>query len=229
MLSKIKTLYRRIQRMIVWLRYDILFQHVAKKVRPDVGERGLFIDCGSNLGQGFNYFKKYFRNDIYDSCLIEPNPYCMVELRKKFSDESNISFIQKAAWVRKEQLNFYGLVEDSRGKTTTGGSVIANHAGSLYRPNTEKALKVEAFDLSEFLKEKSQLYDTIVVKMDIESSEYEVLNHLLVTNAIDYVNHLVVEFHSQYFAKDKQGYYSKLEQELITRIKSRGTGLTVWI
>ena len=46
------------------------------------GKTFLFIDCGSNLGQGFKFFRKYFTLDIFDYILIEPNPNCIKELKK---------------------------------------------------------------------------------------------------------------------------------------------------
>ena len=55
----------------------ILLEKV-KNVAMSINENSenLFVDVGSNLGQGFNFFKQYFITKNYDYLLIEPNPYC---------------------------------------------------------------------------------------------------------------------------------------------------------
>jgi len=40
--------------------------------------------------------------------------------------------------------------------------------------------------------------DYIVLKMDIETSEYYVLPHLIETGALEYINEIYVEFHLRY-------------------------------
>ena len=66
-------------------------------------KKGLFIDCGSNLGQGFSFFSKYFPLNKFDFILIEPNPYCEKELTRKINEkksEGSIQLINKAASVK---------------------------------------------------------------------------------------------------------------------------------
>ena len=45
----------------------------ASKVTKLVNSKnkGLFIDCGSNLGQGFTFFEQYFHLKIFDFILVE--------------------------------------------------------------------------------------------------------------------------------------------------------------
>ena len=40
----------------------------------DLSKKNLFIDLGTNLGQGFNYFIKFFKLEKFDYLLVEPNP-----------------------------------------------------------------------------------------------------------------------------------------------------------
>lgn len=46
------------------------------------GRRGLFLDCGSNIGQGFEYFRQHFTADHFDYELFEPNPNCLPYLER---------------------------------------------------------------------------------------------------------------------------------------------------
>ena len=50
-----------------------------------------------------------------------------------------------------------------------------------------KEVQVEAVDFSKWLENTFQADDYIVLKMDIEGSEYEVLSKMMVDNSIDLV------------------------------------------
>ena len=142
--------------------------------------RGLFIDCGSNLGQGFGYFRKYYPLDLYDYVLIEPNPHCLsrlAELRAKLT--GNIEIIGKAASTRIGEDRFYGLTEGRRGKTSELGSTLPGHNSKFYVTGENNAIKVKTFSLSDFIKSRRLEYSSIVLKLDIEGGEYEVLEDLI--------------------------------------------------
>ena len=59
--------------------------NLSKNLSKD--KKGLFIDCGSNLGQGFTFFEQYFPLKIFDYILVEPNPFCEEELIKKINQK----------------------------------------------------------------------------------------------------------------------------------------------
>ncbi|MBT8452778.1 MAG: FkbM family methyltransferase [Deltaproteobacteria bacterium] len=198
--------------------------------RPaEEGQRRLFLDCGSNVGQGYTFFKKYLPPGRYDAVLIEPNPNCIKLLREQFGSYPNLEIIQGAAWVRNEKLKLFGLVEDDRGAMTQGASVVADHNSGDYQANQEAALEVDAFSLSALLTRKAEEYDEIVVKMDIESSEYEVLRDLLDTGAAKHITHIFVEFHSEYFKEPESSQHRALEKALVDELRAAGVGVTIWI
>jgi FkbM family methyltransferase len=225
----IKSTLSKIKNRLEWRVLTRKVEKISSSFQPSNSKKGLFIDGGSNLGQGYTYFKKYFPIEKFDALLIEPNPNCMKVVQDKFKDIENIDFIQKAIWTKEDKLNFFGLVEDDRGNTSTGGSVVESHASSWYASDKEQALEVDAFSFSNLLKEKSQKYDTIIVKMDIESAEYEVLKDLIEKDSITCIDHLFVEFHSQYFDDSERSTYQQTEKDLIETIESKGVGLTLWI
>src|SRR5262249_16291623 len=67
---------------------------MEKMAGSEVG-RGLFIDCGSNIGQGFSYFERRFPLKHFDFILIEPNPFCCDKLRSLIARRGgNIELIQ---------------------------------------------------------------------------------------------------------------------------------------
>ena len=199
--------------------------YISKTIK-NKGKTFLFIDCGSNRAQAFNFFKKYFTLDIFDYILIEPNPNCVKELRKITNQK--VTLIEKGIWSSENSVKFYGISETGN-KFTSGGSLVKDHNSSWYTTTDETSIDIKTVSLSKLLKEKKEIYDVIILKMDIESSEYEVLPSIIKDDSIDLLNHIFVEFHSKYFKIKDQSKYIKLEKEIIHSIKSRNIGLTKWI
>lgn len=192
------------------------------------GDR-LFLDCGSNLGQGFEFFKDFFLLDKYDFVLFEPNPHCIKVLKEKYKSFPSIEIVQKAVWIDNSKLSFYGLVEDERGETSTGGSVIDKHNSSMYVSNKESSLEVDAFSFSDYIINKAKSYSKIIVKLDIESAEYKVLQDLINTKAINHISHIFIEFHSQYFLDKEREEFVMLEKSLISKLKTLNIGVSLWV
>lgn len=174
--------------------------------------RGLFIDMGSNLGQGFRFFSDYYDPNLFDYWFVEANPFCLDPLRKNVADlyavhgwNGKWEVIHAAVSNKDGTVSLYGLVEDERGKTSDGASVIKEHNSALYKSNEEKAIKVQSVNASRLIENAAEKYATIVVKMDIESSEYDALEDLMGTGSINRISHLYVEWHSKYFSADKAG------------------------
>ncbi len=112
-MSILKSINKRVNKRTI----DNALKSFPLKLKK-ASQKGLFIDCGSNLGQGYTYFKDYFTPNLYDAILIEPNPNCMTVVREKFKSINNIEFIEAAAWINEDKLNFFGLVENERGDTS---------------------------------------------------------------------------------------------------------------
>lgn len=221
-------LIRRAKQRLSVERAKVTLRKLAADEAGDA-KRRLFVDCGSNVGQGYGFFTQYLRPDHYDAVLIEPNPHCVKTLRETLGDKNGIELIEGAAWTENTTLRLFGLVEDERGETTQGASVVSDHNSGDYTSDQDAALDVPAFSFGELLERKASVYDHIVVKMDIESSEYEVLRNLLDTGTAKHITHLFIEFHSEYFKEPESAQYRALEQELIDELRAAGVGVTVWI
>jgi FkbM family methyltransferase len=194
------------------------------------GGRGLFIDCGSNLGQGLAHFKKHFPADLYDYILVEPNPHCAGRLRRMAdSSGEHIEIIEAAASNCEGRAKFYGLAEDGRGQTSDGGSILRDHASAWYTADEQRAVEVRTFSLSQLIESRGGSYSAIIMKMDIEGAEYEVLEHLLETGAHRMLNGLYVEFHSQYMREPARSVYAKREADITERYKAAGLPLRPWV
>ncbi|WP_417454110.1 FkbM family methyltransferase [Kiloniella sp.] len=189
-------------------------------------KKRLFIDCGSNLGQGFSFFRKYFPCEYYNYVLVEPNPNCASALREKYQNIDNLEIIEAAVWIDDGHMNLFGLVEDGRGTQSDGASIIENHNNAFYNSDTSKATKVQTIDFARLLKEKAN-FDQIIVKMDIESSEYNVLEKLIDEELLDKIDFMFIEFHSQYMTKDTKHSIEEREQKIKKHLNDKHK-LYIW-
>ena len=185
---------------------------IASLHKSRTNDKALFIDMGSNVGQGFRFFSEHYSPNIFDYWLIEANPFCIDPLRinvcklyDKYSWSGGWEIINAAVSDQNGTLKLYGLVENKRGNTSTGASIVKSHNSRFYNSNENEALEVQSMRASKLLEDASKKYSTIVVKMDIESSEYDALEDLIHTGLINKVDHIYVEWHSQYFSSDKLG------------------------
>ena len=214
-------------------------RHYARQVRRDAAEvtskiddgRGLFIDCGSNIGQAVTYFATYFTPSHFDYVLVEPNPHCVDVLERTIVPRypaDQIRVVAAAASTQDWYSPFYGLVEDWRGALSQGGSISKHHNTSMYQVDEASALTVPTFSFSEFVRRETAGRPAVVVKMDIESAEYDVLPDMLDSGTIDLVTLLYLEFHSRYMAEPDRTTYLRFERELLDQLDSTATSVRLW-
>jgi FkbM family methyltransferase len=210
-------------------RYDIFIFYIKTKISSYflTNKKRIFIDLGANIGQAYQFFNGIYPNKNYDYILVEPNKFCVDKL-KLLVDNSNVTILQSAAWIKKEQKLFYGVAE-SGNSTSLGASIITNHKTKSYNIQKETAVLVETFDFSEFLLEKSMIYDEIIVKMDVESSEYDILEKLINDDNIKLIDRIFVEFHSNWMKESKiKDAYILREKKLIETLPLF-TKLHIWV
>ena len=210
-------------------RPDIFIFYMKAKIRSYflTSKKRIFIDLGANIGQAFQFFKGIYPTKHYDYILVEPNKFCIEKL-KPLIDNSNVTILQSAAWVKKEQKLFYGIAE-SGNSTSLGASIIQNHKTKSYNAQKETAALVETFDFSKFLLQKSMIYDEIIVKMDVESSEYDILEKLINDKNIRFIDRLFVEFHSDWMKKSKAKDAYVLREKKLIDILPIFTKLHIWV
>ena len=195
-------------------------------------KKNLFIDLESNKGQGFNYFKKFFKLKLFDFILFEPNPNFYNKLTKLINEtgfKNKIKLLNKAAYTSSTEKKLFGMVEDYRGELTDGASILREHNSISYKSNLEKAIIVKTFDFIDLL-EKYKYYDNVIIKMDIEGSEYEVLEKFL-NSKINKKNikHIFVEFHTRFFSSQFRPEYLSREKKIKYNLKKENINYTNWI
>jgi FkbM family methyltransferase len=95
-----------------------------------------------------------------------------------------------------------------RGGTTTVNGKMSME-GSYVNPKTSPSI-----DFAEWIRTNIPADTFVFVKMDIEGAEYDVIEHLLDTRAIDRINVLAVEWHASKFAEPQRARYVAIENRL---------------
>ena len=175
-----------------------------------MGTRRVFLDCGTNLGQGLTRVYETLNMDkTWEVYCFEVNQNCNQYIRECeiFKNHPNITLINKGVWIA-DQTRL--LTENFCPHTTShyddgdwvgGGSNIIEDA--YLKPDyvEDKHLKLKSrpvacIDFSAFVRDNITPDDYLVVKMDIEGAEYEVLDKMIKDETLQLINELVVEFHS---------------------------------
>jgi len=205
-----------------WAKKDALSLKSQDKV--------LFLDLGSNLGQGYKWFKKYYKYSNIKFELFEPNPYCCDELKKLPEVKTGkITLNNCGVGNSSGSYDLYGLSPKEGGKFAQGGSIIKKHNSGLYKVLEDEAIKVNVIDFSEYLKNKSEKFKKIVVKMDIEGAEVDLLEHLILEGTIDYISILYVEFHSQYQKSPESDITKSRESKILESLyKNHNLKVRIW-
>lgn len=160
----------------------------------------IFIDCGSYDGCSIRKFRDlYDKDNEYTIYSFETNPYLQKYYEQKY--ENHIHY-NKAVWIYDGIIDFFVFKH-------TGGSTLdikkAKHNRNKRKKKMkirnidlpeEKIIKIECIDLSKWIKDNFDKEDHIILKLDVEGSEYDILNKLFEDNIINYINQLFIEFHN---------------------------------
>jgi FkbM family methyltransferase len=146
--------------------------------------KNIYIDCGAHLGKvSLEFYKKHSDYQFY---LFEVNPELLPNLRNICKNNNKFILIEKAVWTENIQMPFYF------GNNPKGSSLFKEKINL----NTEREpVIVQCIDLSSWIKNNFSAEDNIFLKMDVEGSEYHILEKMLKENTIDYINKLKIEFH----------------------------------
>lgn len=204
----------------------------------------VFLDCGTNLGQGLLQFidKKIIDNTFKIHC-FEPNPYAFNYVKNKLSDKEykdyKIIFNEVGLWIKncKKNLTIEAFSGEYKCQHTgknlgfdlkAGGATnIMEHEWSkpyyINDSDLDKSINVNCIDFSEYLQNNIQKNDFVICKMDIEGAEYEVLKKLIKENTIDLIDELYIEWHNHLL---KSNYDNN---EFIKEITNRNIKIYNWI
>ena len=206
--------------------------------------KNLFIDCGTNLGQGLKAFdKKYnlFNNPKWYIYTFEPNPYIL--LNEMFKDVKNLNKINKAIWINDNNLQFICKGKKDKSMREKYGEKRFQGGNSQIK-ETEKMIgipshvetdyiTVESINFSNFLKDNANKYNEIIVKMDIEGAEFQIIDHLIKNDTLKIISELYIETHGRFDFpmeewKSREKEIEIIENDLLEKCKKHISKVHYW-
>ncbi|OWM67080.1 hypothetical protein CDL15_Pgr000532 [Punica granatum] len=204
---------------------DISFK--SKYVYVDIGARSY----GSSIG---SWFRKQYpkQNKTFEVYAIEADKHFHNDYKRK----KGVTLLPYAAWVRNESL-FFEINRDTDQKVQEKGRGMGRiqPGQSSARPNNGDVEKITAFDFAEWLKRTVSEKDFVVVKMDVEGTEFELIPRLFKTGAICLIDEIFLECHYNRWQRCCPGVRSsKYEKtygqclELFTSLRQSGVLVHQW-
>jgi len=184
-----------------------------------MSQRKVLIDCGTHFGEGLDDFVLKFSVDsswIVHSFEANPVTFYMFEnnqLPSNYIGRKRIDYVtyhNQAVSTKNDtvRLNIETHPDEDFNDTGQGTSMISldkwnPHNGGT-KPFYRKYCEVPCIHFSEFIMKNFKKDDYIVIKMDIEGEEYNVLEDLIQTDAITWIDFIAIEFHATYFTNKEE-------------------------
>jgi FkbM family methyltransferase len=198
-------------------------------VYVDVGARSY----GSSIG---SWFKKQYpkQNRTFDVYAIEADKAFYEEYRVK----KGVKLLPYAAWVRNETLRFeinHDPGKEVKEKTRGMGRIQPVKSSLSSRSFNGEVNEIEGFDFAEWLKNTVTEKDFVVMKMDVEGTEFDLIPRLFETGAICLIDEIFLECHYNRWQRCCPGQRSsKYEKtygqclDLFTSLRDRGVLVHQW-
>ena len=186
----------------------------------------IFIDCGTHLFQGLcEFVQKYGIDETWECYSFESNPitFKLSQDNYKTLTESwglNIKHFNKAVYTEETKLKVH-CSKDEWGENdfdyiSAGSNILLDapdyddisKAAFHYK---DEDILVDTIDFCDFLQKTCKEEDHVIIKMDIEGSEFYVRPQLIEKNLFHLINDMSVEFHERFF--EPKSKYRKLKEE----------------
>lgn len=165
-------------------------QDTFSEVLADTGPGDLCLDLGANVGE----FTRRMADTGADVISFEPDPGAFSVLEKDTSDLPNVTLIHKAAGHANDTLMLHRSDKWDAGQpgahTKSSSLVNTDHA-----PDAGTGVMVGVVDVIEFIQGLDR--DVRLIKMDIEGSEWEIMNRLIDHPVLSRIDCIFVETHER--------------------------------
>lgn len=177
----------------------------------------VLLDCGAHQGKGLNGMIKLNNIDTTWSIYSwEANPHAYADFLVKFRcSPLNITAFNSAVGNKDGTITVN--IQQGNGPASGKGSSIVSL--DEWRPVGTKPFietaEIPMIDLSKWIEDHLEEDDYLVVKMDIEGSEYDVLEKIIERGVVSYIDKLYIEWHSSMF-RDPEPY--RLREAMIKEV-----------
>ncbi len=169
----------------------------------------MIIDCGGNMANSIDKLRKIFGDDFVH--IFEPFPDC----DEYYEGFKNIQLHKKAIWTYDGEVDFY--MKKGIDKIDAGNSLF--RAIKLKKGEDDNIkIRVPCIDFSRWVLELNEnstgmSEKEIVLKLDIEGSEYAVLDKMMKDDSIKKIDILLVEWHAHRNKVDMYGYKGDVRED----------------
>lgn len=191
----------------------------------------VFLDLGTHFGQGLsNFINRYNMDESWVVHTFEANPTTYDIFIEQHNSRLWVTAHNKAVCAEDGTVTLHQETPPNEGATGQGSSIINleywNPWNGTLRKNFQSDIDVESISLSNFIKSNFNIEDNIIIKMDIEGAEFETLQDLIETKAIEYVNEIYVEWHPHFFTnKEEMGV---LKNDILNKLKDYKVVMHEW-
>jgi FkbM family methyltransferase len=228
---------------------ELFYSNLNLKERQEVSEnfdtnipnrRYVFIDLGANKGDSVSAFlgidntgikfpmlldQKQIDRVKWDIFIFEANPVfdqTLIHLKKQIESRHNVYLYNStASWIYDGFIEFY--LDTVNKKDNYYGSSLKKDHPDVIKSGKNK-VKIPCVDVAKLIKRRNYTKeDFIIVKIDIEGSEYELLLHFIRENILDLIDLMPIEYHSNLAS------FKTAEQAFNFILKSFGIKLLKWV
>ncbi|KAI3682821.1 hypothetical protein L1987_83109 [Smallanthus sonchifolius] len=210
-------------------------KYLPSMVDINFKQRYVYIDVGArSYGSSIvSWFKKQYpkQNKTFDIYAIEADTH----FHDQYKSKKGVTLLPYAAWVRNESLVFEinqtpgdENVEKGRGM----GRIQAVESGGGIVGSTDV---IQGFDFADWLKNTVSEKDFVVMKMDVEGTEFDLIPRLIETEAICLIDEVFLECHYNRWQKCCPGVRSPKYQksygqclDLFKSLRQRGVLVHQW-
>lgn len=208
---------------------DIRFK--SRYVYVDVGARSY----GSSIG---SWFKKQYpkQNKTFEVFAIEADK----AFHEEYKIKKKVHLLPYAAWVRNETLSFEinhdpGKEVEAKAMGRGMGRIQPVKKSSSSSSLAGEVNLIQGFDFADWLKKSVRERDFVVMKMDVEGTEFDLIPRLIKTGAICLIDELFLECHYNRWQRccpgqRSQKYNKTYNQclQLFTSLRERGVLVHQW-
>lgn len=196
----------------------------------------IFIDCGTHCFEGFEQFVDKLSIDSTWKCYcFEANPHTFELSQSKYTELINRGFniVHKlnAVSISNCLLKINCASAGNEGYTNQGSNILKHPPsidkvyGGIFDYDSAETM-VHAINFTEFLQQNVTNSDYVVLKMDIEGSEFEVLENIICTGSFNLINECYVEFHERFF--DEINFYKLKKDSIVNAFLLSGIKFEEW-
>ena len=172
--------------------------------------RKIFLDCGANRGQSINAFLKEFPNS---------NEFEIFSFEASKSEE----ILSSLNNYKSEKIKIFNSAVDTQDGYKKFYDSGDTSSSLIDRNRTKNITKVKTISLSKFILENFDKKDYIILKIDIEGSEYDVIDDLFKKGIFNSIDLFFAEIHGSKTSKSLDDGIN-----LINKVSSCGHKIYEW-